>query len=169
MLESFLAPFLFLQKSKNIFWALKFFEEKYFFFENLSRQSLARHPSVQSLLPLGSTWALAISQRAHRGAGWTPGSADPTWQRSTSSFCQRLLAVVPSSSQWCPAILSLNRGRGVGVELSHSTLIHSLPLKLSQTLLSGFHWILAQVWLQEHSHSFLCCEIVHTLGRTTFG
>ena len=29
-------------------------------------------------------------------------------------------------------------------ELSHSTLIHSLSLKLSQTLLSGFHWIFAQ-------------------------
>ena len=26
-------------------------------------------------------------------------------------------------------------------ELSHSTLIHSLPLKLSQTLISIFHWI----------------------------
>src|SRR6185437_8004970 len=57
---------------------------------------------------------------------------------------QWLLAVVPSSSQRCPAILPLNRGREVGVELSHSTLIHSLPLKLSQTLLSCFHWIFAQ-------------------------
>ena len=32
----------------------------------------------------------------------------------------------------------------MGVELSHSTLIHSLSLKLSQTSLSGFHWIFAQ-------------------------
>ena len=33
----------------------------------------------------------------------------------------------------------------MGVELSHTTLIHSLSLKLSQTMLSGFHWIFAQV------------------------
>ena len=41
----------------------------------------------------------------------------------------------------------------MGVELSHTTLIHSLPLKLSQTLLSGFDWIFARIWFQEASLS----------------
>ena len=109
-------------------------------FENLSRQSLAWHSSSQSLLPFVSTWALAVSQWAQGGAGHIAVSADPTFQRLTASFLQRLLAVVPNSSQRCPAILSLNRGREVGVELSHSTLIHSLPLKLCSRVFIGF-WL----------------------------
>ena len=75
MLETFLAPFLFSQKSKNNFEHENPLKNN---FENLSKQSLAGHPKFQNLWQLESPWALAVSQWAHRGAGRTLGSADPT-------------------------------------------------------------------------------------------
>jgi len=80
-----------------------------------------------------------------KGRGRTLGSAGPLPTASGPILHQRSLAVEACLPQWCPAILPLNRGRGVSFELSHFTLIHSLPLKLSQTLFSGFHWIFAQI------------------------
>ena len=83
----------------------------------------------------------SCQQGAHLGFGRTLGSADPLPTANGPTLLQRSLAVEVCLLQRCPAILSLNRGRGVSFELSHSTLIHSLTLKLSQTLISGFHWI----------------------------
>ena len=94
MLETFLALFLlFLQKSKNIFEHEKPLKNK---FKYLSKQSLAGHQSFQNIWPLESPWALAVSQWAHRGAGRTLGSADPTWQRLSANFFQRLVNVLCS-------------------------------------------------------------------------
>ena len=98
----------------------------------------------------------------HLGFGRTLGLAGPLLMASGPSFFQWSLAVVAGFLQRCPAILSLNRGRGVSFELSHSTLIHSLPLKLSQTFFSGFHWIFAQdLNSRDLSFSFPCCKNFH--------
>jgi hypothetical protein len=55
----------------------------------------------------------------------------------------------------------------VGVELtSNISLTHSL----SQSLLSGVHWIFAQVWIQEISLShFFAASFAHTFEGKTLG
>ena len=87
---------------------------------------------------------------AHLGFGRTLGSAGPLPMASGPNLFQRSLAVEPGLSQWCPAILPLNRGRGVSFELSHSTLIHSHSLKLCSRVFIGF---LLKIWIQETSLS----------------
>ena len=94
MLETFLALFLFLQKSKNISELENPLKNK---FEYLSKQSLAGHQSFQNIWLLESPLVLAVSQWAHRGAGRTLESADPTWQWLSANFFQRLANVVCSS------------------------------------------------------------------------
>ena len=64
MLETFLALFFLLQKSKNISEHENPLKNK---FKYLSKQSLAGHQSFQNMWPLESPWALAVSQWAHRG------------------------------------------------------------------------------------------------------
>ena len=63
-------------------------------FEHLLKQSLAGHQSFQNIWPLESPWALAVSQWAHRVAGRTLGSADPTWQWLPVTFFQWLVIFV---------------------------------------------------------------------------
>ena len=151
MLETFLALFFLLQKPKNISEHENPLKNK---FEHLSKQSLAGHPKFQNLWQLESPWALAVSQWAQRGAGGTPRSADSTWNWFAVSFLQRLLAVVPSSSQRCPAILPLNRGRGGGCWAltlnSHSLTLSQNSLKLCSRVFIG---LLLKIWFQETSLS----------------
>ena len=98
-------------------------------------------------------------QGAHLGFSQTLGSAGPLQQLVGPSLFQRSLAIEPGLSQQYSAIFPLNRGRGVSFEISHSTHIHSLSLKLSQTLLSCFHWIFAQdLNSRDLSLSFLCSK-----------
>ena len=150
MLETFLGLFLFSQKAKNISEHQNPLKNK---FEHLFEAKFGRHQSLKNTWPLEGQWALAVSRVAHLGFGRTIGSAGPLPMASGPILLQQSLAVEACLLQRCPALLSLNRGRGVSFELSHSTLIHSLPLKLSQTLLSGFHWIFARIWFQETSLS----------------
>ena len=156
MLETFLGLFLFSQKSKNISEHQNPLKNK---FEHLFESKFGRHQSSKSTWPLEGQWTLAASRGAHLRFGRTLRSADPLPTANGPTFLQRSLVVQSCLLQRCPAIISLNRGRGVSFELSHSTLIHSLPLKLSQTLLSGFQWIFAQDLIsRDLSLSFLCCK-----------
>ena len=74
----------------------------------------------------------------HLGFSRTIGSVGPLPTASVPILLQRSLAVEAGLFQWGPVILPLNKGRGVSFELSHSTLIHSLPLKLCSRVFIGF-------------------------------
>ena len=126
---------------------------------NIFRSKVWPAPKFKKFLTVRRAVGPSCQQGDHLGFGRTLGSAGPLPTASGPSFFQWSLAVVAGFLQRCPAILSLNRGRGVSFELSHSTLIHSLPLKLSQILLSCFHWIFAQDLNPRNlSLSFLCCK-----------
>ena len=86
----------------------------------------------------------------------TLGPADPTGRPTQGqwllgpTFSNGSMTVVLGFSSGALDRFSLNRGRERGVELSH---VHTLTHTPSHKLCSGFHWILAQVSLQENSLS----------------
>ena len=126
---------------------------------NIFRSKVWPAPKFKKFFTVRRAVGPGCQQGAHLGFSQTLGSAGPLQQLVGPSLFQWSLAVEPGLSQRCPTILPLNRGRGVSFELSHSTLIHSLSLKLSQTLLSGFHWIFTQdLNSRDLSLSFLCCK-----------
>jgi hypothetical protein len=116
---------------------------------------------------------LELNSQRGAAAGPPGGSAEPLGQPNPGSYCagpicsNGHLTIMAGLSSCAFARFPLNRGRERGEELLCSLSSLSLPLTHSCLV---FHWILAQVWLQENSLShFFCCKIVHTHGGTTFG
>ena len=86
MLETFIALFLsFTKIQKNISEHENPFENK---FKHLFEAKFGRAPKISKLIAVREALGPAVSQLAHRGAGRTLGSADPTWQRLPATFFQ---------------------------------------------------------------------------------
>ena len=130
MLEFFLAFFSFYKKTKNIFWFLKSFGKN-----NLDIFS-SKLLAVHHIFKVYDRWGITWPKGGTRGPTFSNGS----------------MTVVPGSSSGALAKFPSNRGGEGCWALSCS---HTHSHSLSQSC-SGYHWILAQVWLQENflSHFF---------------
>ena len=161
----FLAIFPLPQKNtKNIFWVLKSFGKNLDIF--LSKLSAVHH-----FFNVYNRWGITWPKGGTRGP--TLGPTDPTsWptqgQRLLGpTFSNSFLTIVPGSSSGALAQILLNRGRERGDELSCSLSPLLLPLTHS---CSNFLWILAQVWLQEHSLShFFAARLIKYLEEQISG